>query len=78
VKDAIDPGVQRDIRERTQQAFRRLPAKLQVVAALALIEERPYKEIADALGISVGAVKVRIFRAVRQLRKNLKRQGVEP
>jgi len=40
------------------------------VATLALIEEQPYKEIAEALGISVGAVKVRVFRALRLLRKN--------
>jgi len=77
-KDAADPAVQRDIRERTQQAFRELPAKLQVAATLALIEEQPYKEIADALGVSVGAVKLRVFRAARQLRKNLKQLGVEP
>jgi RNA polymerase sigma-70 factor, ECF subfamily len=75
---SLDPGVQRDIRERTQKAFRRLPAKLRVVATLALIEEQPYKEIAEALGISVGAVKLRAFRALRQLRRNLKQLGVEP
>ena len=77
-RESVDPAVQRDIRDRTQQAFRRLPAKLQVVATLALIEEQPYKEIAEALGISVGAVKLRVFRATRQLRKNLRQLGVEP
>jgi RNA polymerase sigma-70 factor (ECF subfamily) len=73
-----NPGVQRDIRDRIEQAFTRLPAKLQVVARLALIEEQPYEEIAQALGISVGAVKSRVFRAVRILRTKLKRMGVEP
>jgi len=73
-----NPGVQRDIRERTQRAFWQLPAKLQVAATLALIEDEPYKEIAEALGISVGAVKVRVFRALRLLRKKLKAMGVEP
>jgi RNA polymerase sigma-70 factor (ECF subfamily) len=53
-----------------------LPAKLRVAAVLALVEERPYQEIADALGISVGAVKLRVFRAVRNLRKQLKQMGV--
>lgn len=57
--------------ERIRQAFRRLPAKLQVAATLALIEEQSYDEIADALGTSVGAVKLRVFRAVRILRKQL-------
>jgi RNA polymerase sigma-70 factor (ECF subfamily) len=73
-----DPVIQRDIRERTQRAFRQLPPKLQVAATLALIEEQPYNEIAEALGISVGAVKLRVFRALRRLRKNLKQLGVEP
>jgi len=73
-----DATFQREIREAVGRAFRTLPAKLQAVAALALIEEQPYAEIAAALGISVGAVKSREFRAVRLLRKNLKELGVEP
>ena len=73
-----DPGVQKDVRERVAAAFGQLPAKLRVAATLALIEEEPYQEIADALGISVGAVKLRVFRAVRLLRKRLKELGVEP
>ncbi|HTA22055.1 MAG TPA: RNA polymerase sigma factor [Terriglobales bacterium] len=66
-----DPGVRQDVRERVGKAFGELPAKLRVAATLALIEEEPYKEIADALGISVGTVKLRVFRAVRLLRKQL-------
>ena len=72
-----DPAIQRDTRDRIEQAFTHLPAKLQVAARLALIEEQAYEEIAEALGISVGAVKSRVFRAVRLLRKKLKRMGVE-
>jgi RNA polymerase sigma-70 factor (ECF subfamily) len=59
-------------------AFRRLPPKLHVVAMLALVEERPYAEIADALGLPVGTVKSRVFRAIRALRKELARLGVQP
>ena len=73
-----DSAIQRDIRDRTRTAFARLPAKLRVTAILALVEEEPYKEIADALGISVGAVKLRVFRALRLLRKDLRKQGIEP
>jgi len=73
-----DPLVQREIQERIQQAFRRLPAKLQVAATLALVEELPYDEIANALGTSVGAVKLRVFRAVRILRKRLSQAGIRP
>src|SRR5262245_36453484 len=73
-----DPAVGRDVREKIASAFRQLPRRLQVVAVLALIEERPYPEIAEALGISLGAVKSRVFRAVRQLQEKLKRRGSEP
>jgi len=75
---SLNPAVLHDIRERTTEAFARLPANLKIAARLALIEEEPYKEIAEALGISVGAVKVRVFRAVRLLQKNLKQLGVRP
>src|SRR5262249_6842102 len=73
-----DPLVQRETRERIQEAFRRLPAKLQVAAMLALVAELPYDEIASALGTSVGAVKLRVFRAVRILRKRLSQAGIRP
>jgi RNA polymerase sigma factor (sigma-70 family) len=59
-------------------AFARLPERLGPAAALALIEERPYAEIAETLGIAPGTVKSRVFRAVRILRKDLKRMGIEP
>ena len=73
-----DHLLQQETREKIQQAFRRLPAKLQMAATLALVEEQPYEEIADALGTSVGAVKLRVFRAVRILRKQLNHLGVRP
>jgi RNA polymerase sigma-70 factor (ECF subfamily) len=73
-----DPGVEKDVRERVGRAFSQLPAKLRVAATLALIEEDSYQDIADALGISVGAVKLRVFRATRLLRKKLKQLGLEP
>ncbi len=73
-----DPAISEEVRRKIAHAFHRLPPKLQVAATLALIEEEPYAEIAEALGISTGAVKVRVFRALRFLRKELKRQGIEP
>ena len=68
----------RDLGESVAFAFRKLPPKLQVVATLALIEERPYAEIADALDLPVGTVKSRVFRAIRTLRKELARLGIRP
>jgi len=73
-----DPAITMEIRTKTAQAFRQLPPSLQIAATLALIEEQPYKEIAGALGISEGAVKLRVFRALRLLRKQLIQQGIKP
>jgi len=55
-----------------------LPAKLRVTATLAVVEERPQKEVAEALGITVAAVKLRVFRALRLLRKDLSEMGIKP
>ena len=73
-----DRLAEREMREKIRQAFRRLPPKLQVAATLALVEEMNYDEIAAALGTSVGAVKVRVFRAIRILRKRLTQVGIKP
>ncbi len=59
-------------------AFRALPPRLQLVASLALIEERPYAEIADALSLPVGTVKSRVSRAAEALRLELARMGIRP
>jgi len=48
-----------------------------LVATLALIEEEPYNKIAEAVGISAGLVKMRVYRAVRILRKQLNSLRVE-
>ena len=71
-----DSVVRRETRQMIERAFLRLPPKLQVAATLALIEERSYEEIAVALGKPVGAIRTRVFRAVRQLRKHLDRMGI--
>ncbi len=73
-----DPVWQREVRESVAGAFRTLPARLQATATLALVEECPYEEIAAALGVSLGTVKSRVFRAVRMLRKKLERLGIHP
>jgi len=75
---AADPGVSAEIRRKTAQAFNRLPPRLRIAAVLAVVEEQPQKEVAEALGISVAAVKLRVFRALRMLRKDLERQGITP
>ena len=73
-----DAAVERDQRERIRAAVASLPVKLRVPAMLALIEECPQKQIAEALGISEAAVKSRVFRASKLLREKLARMGVRP
>jgi RNA polymerase sigma-70 factor (ECF subfamily) len=74
---AADPAVRRETHEQIKQSFFQLPAKYRLVATLALIEEEPYDKIAEAVGISATLVKVRVFRAVRILRKKLNSLGAE-
>jgi len=73
-----DPAINEEIRRKTALAFGHLPPKLRIAATLAVIEQQTHKEVAEALGISVAAVKLRVFRALRSLRKDLERQGIKP
>lgn len=73
-----DPVEQQDLREQIGAAFAGLSPKLRLVATLALVEGLPYDEIASSLGLSREAVKSRVFRASRQLRKALAAKGIRP
>jgi RNA polymerase sigma-70 factor (ECF subfamily) len=73
-----DSAVQQQTRELLRKSFAELPPRLRIVAQLGLVEDEPYADIAAALGISPGAAKLRMFRAVRLLRKKLQRWGMHP
>lgn len=73
-----DPGVTEEIRRKTAEALARLPPSLRVAAMLAVVEEMPNKQVAEVLGISTGAAKLRVFRALRILRRELQREGITP
>lgn len=66
-----------DTRQLVQVALGRLPEKLQMVAVLALLEECTHADIAATLGVPIGTVKSRVFRATRALRMELGRLGVQ-
>jgi RNA polymerase sigma factor (sigma-70 family) len=72
-----DPALRSEQRKQLKEAFYQLSPKYRLVATLALIEEEPYESIARAAGISAGLVKIRVFRAVRMLRKKLSPLRVE-
>jgi RNA polymerase sigma-70 factor, ECF subfamily len=75
---APDSSGSPELAQALRRAFSQLPPKLRAVASLALIEQEPYAEVAEALGLSLAAVKSRGFRAVRLLRKKLERMGWKP
>lgn len=52
-----------------RQALLELPVDRREVLVLSRFEELPYEEIARLLGCTVGAVKVRVHRAMEQLRR---------
>jgi RNA polymerase sigma-70 factor (ECF subfamily) len=72
------PTEQLELRREILHAVNQLSPRLRAVVLLALVEEEPYASIAGALGISENAVKVRVFRGVRILRKTLSQAGVHP
>ena len=76
--EAIDPAVGAEIRHKVALAFARLPAALRITAELAVVQEHSHKEVAQAMGITVGAVKLRVFRALRLVRRDLEGQGIRP
>jgi len=71
-----DSVVQQQTRAVLRKAFAELPPRLRIVAQLGLVEDESYAEMAQALGISAGVARTRMFRAVRLLRKKLRRLGV--
>ena len=57
--------------ERLRAALSHLPPAHAEVFELAVLQERPYAEIAELLDIPVGTVKSRVFHAIRKLRAEL-------
>ena len=68
-----DPGPARLLErqidsEQLERALRQLDDEPRDLLVLARFQGMPYDRIAEALGIEVGAVKVRVHRAMKQLR----------
>jgi len=75
---AADVAEQHESRKAIHSALASLAPRLRIVIQLGLIEEESYRTISAALGISESAVKLRMFRAVRILRKKLHHWDVRP
>ncbi len=60
-----------DLRERVDEAVLELPPRLRAVVVLRDVHDLPHEAIAEELGISVSAAKVRLHRARRRLRERV-------
>ncbi len=70
---AVESLERRETRLRVRAAIRSLPSKFRAVLVLREMEGLRYEEIAEVLGISLGTVESRLFRARRRLRAKLLR-----
>jgi len=77
-RERPDCVAQLETRAAIRRALSELSPRLRVVAQLGLIEDESYASMAESLGISISAVKLRMFRATRLLRKKLEERGVKP
>ena len=69
-----DPAVSADasiLRDRVNVALQHLPPRLRAVVVLRDVYDLPHEEIAQELGITEAAAKVRLHRARKQLRERL-------
>jgi RNA polymerase sigma-70 factor (ECF subfamily) len=57
--------------EAIERAFASLPPDWRMLVVLADVEELPYREIADVLGIPMGTVMSRLHRARKRLQQRL-------
>lgn len=65
----------RELRLRVRAAIAQLPRRFRVVLALRELEGLSYTDIAEVLGMSLGTVESRLFRARRRLRDLLTRES---
>jgi RNA polymerase sigma-70 factor (ECF subfamily) len=63
--------MRQELRQRVQDALGQLSERDREVLVLRHLEQRPTAEVADRLGVSEGAVRVRVVRALARLRELL-------
>ena len=73
-----DAAIARVARDSLADAVRDLPAHLQEVVLLVLVDDLPYPEVAQVLGVPVGTVKSRMFQARRNLAAALSSSAADP
>jgi len=79
--EPVDPMQQRQETALLHRALMQLPVEKREVLVLSRFQDLSYQQIAHVLGCEVGAVKVRIFRALRDLGiilRQLEQQTMSP
>ena len=71
---ALEGLERRELRQRVRAAIAELPHRFRSVLALREIEGMTYNDIAEVLGLSLGTVESRLFRARKRLRAVLLRE----
>jgi RNA polymerase sigma-70 factor (ECF subfamily) len=75
---APDLVYSREVAVALRKAIERLPADQRSVMVMKVLEGRPFAEIARELGVSEAACKMRLSRAVAQVKAELNAQGLGP
>ena len=76
--DSPAPDYDADVASALRVAIAALPEPQRTVLVLKLIEGWSFREIAERLGASEAACKMRLSRALRRLRDDLEQKGVRP
>ncbi len=68
--------VKREAQRHLVEVLHRLPDRYRETIVLRFYGEQSYEEMAETLGVPIGTVKSRIFYAVKECRKRMKKRGV--
>jgi RNA polymerase sigma-70 factor (ECF subfamily) len=76
IEETLEYGA--DLASAIAASIRELPEGQRQVVVMKLLEGRPFAEIAERLGLSEAACKMRFSRGLEALRTELSRRGVSP
>ncbi len=68
---------QKELSEKLRHLISKIPHKFQFVLILSDIENKSYQEIAEILGVNIGTVKSRLFRARKFLKELIIKEGIQ-
>ncbi len=70
-RDPSEKVIRAEQKEQVRQALESLPARQRVTLVLAYYQGLTYREVADVMGCSMGAVKTHMYRALKTLARRL-------